>query len=91
MWASLPLALTIFYFFIGCEAKDAELYTLVAQKLDHLVKQQQQVLSPVAVNGLPSPIASSQISVLPTETASQTSGTRFIYLHFKSYQKIGYC
>ncbi|KAJ6654806.1 hypothetical protein lerEdw1_006495 [Lerista edwardsae] len=62
----------------GCEAKDAELYTLVAQKLDHLVKQQQQVLSPIAANGLPSPIASSQISVLPTETASHTSGRLYL-------------
>nr|XP_056719894.1 bcl-2-like protein 12 [Euleptes europaea] len=36
------------------EAEETEFYTLVAQKLDHLVKQQ-QLISPSAGKGLPSP------------------------------------
>lgn len=72
----------------GCEAKDAELYTLVAQKLDHLVKQQQQVLSPVTANGVPSPIASSPITILPTETASHASDEPLGELNEKQKEQI---
>ncbi|KAF7239740.1 Bcl-2-like protein 12 [Varanus komodoensis] len=51
----------------GTKAEDAEFYTLVAQKLDHLVKQQ-QLISPVAVPSVPSPTV--QINTLPLDTAS---------------------
>ncbi|CAI5790017.1 Uncharacterized protein PODLI_1B042556 [Podarcis lilfordi] len=47
----------------GGEAENAELYTLVAQKLDHLVKQQ-QLTSPLVAKSLPFP--TDEISILPT-------------------------
>ncbi|XP_066487027.1 bcl-2-like protein 12 [Tiliqua scincoides] len=72
----------------GSEAKDDELYTLVAQKLDHLVKQQQQVLSPVAASGLPSPIASSPNTTLPTKTASHASDEPLGELNEKQKEQI---
>ncbi|XP_060112150.1 bcl-2-like protein 12 [Heteronotia binoei] len=37
------------------EAEETGFYTLVAQKLDHLVKQQQQLISPSTGKALPSP------------------------------------
>ncbi|KAH0626683.1 hypothetical protein JD844_001790 [Phrynosoma platyrhinos] len=52
------------------DTEGAEFYTLVAQKLDHLVKQQ-QLISPVATKSLPS--SKHQINTLPTDTPSSTT------------------
>ncbi|XP_077169712.1 bcl-2-like protein 12 isoform X2 [Paroedura picta] len=52
------------------EAEETEFYMLVAQKLDHLVKQQ-QLISPSAGKGFPSPTDHSHS--LPTNAASGTS------------------
>ncbi|XP_061444756.1 bcl-2-like protein 12 [Rhineura floridana] len=51
------------------EAESAELYTLVAEKLDHLVKQQ-QLMSPSVAKKLPSP--TEKINTLPTDPVSST-------------------
>ncbi|XP_042327151.1 bcl-2-like protein 12 isoform X2 [Sceloporus undulatus] len=51
------------------DAEGAEFYTLVAQKLDHLVKQQ-QLISPAAAKSLPS--SKHQINKLPTDALSST-------------------
>ncbi|KAJ7313765.1 hypothetical protein JRQ81_005437 [Phrynocephalus forsythii] len=53
----------------GTDAEGAEFYTLVAQKLDHLVKQQ-QLVSPLAAQSLPSPIGHSH--TLSTDALSST-------------------
>ncbi|XP_054850949.1 bcl-2-like protein 12 [Eublepharis macularius] len=52
------------------EAEDTEFYTLVAQKLDHLIKQQ-QLMSPSTGKGLPSP--TDEFRTLSTNSASGTS------------------
>ncbi|XP_062993376.1 bcl-2-like protein 12 [Elgaria multicarinata webbii] len=53
---------------VDTSAEDDEFYTLVAQKLEHFVKQQQRI-SPVAATRLPSV---DQINTLPTDTVSST-------------------
>ncbi|XP_020663884.3 bcl-2-like protein 12 [Pogona vitticeps] len=53
----------------GTDVEGAEFYTLVAQKLDHLVKQQ-QLVSPVAAKSLPFP--PEQSNTLPTDAVSST-------------------
>lgn len=53
----------------GTDEEGVEFYTLVAQKLDHLVKQQ-QLVSPVAAKSLPSPIG--QSNTLPPDALPGT-------------------